>query len=90
MMLLSAAAADTLHAPAEINMFSRLDGVREARAATMFATLRDDTSAMRISADDERLLTMCEIALDALGGGDVDNPTGGAKSAWKAWMGFCS
>ena len=43
MMLLSAAAADTLHAPAEINLFSRLDGVREARAATMFATLRGDS-----------------------------------------------
>ena len=90
MMLLSAAAADTLHAPAEVGTFFRLDGVRDARAASMFSTLRADASGMRITADDERLLAMCEIAVDAMGGGDVDHPTSGAKSAWKAWLGYCS
>ena len=90
MMLLSAAAADTLHPPAAVGAFGRLDGVRDARAAAMFATMRDDTSGMRIGADDERLLEMCEVFVDALGAEEVDNPTGGAKSAWKAWLGFCS
>ena len=33
---------------------------------------------------------MCEVFVDALGAEEVDNPTGGAKSAWKAWLGFCS
>ena len=89
-MLLSAAAADTLHPPAAVGAFGRLDGVRDARAAAMFATMRDDTSGMRIGADDERLLEMCEVFVDALGAEEVDNPTGGAKSAWKAWLGFCS
>ena len=89
LMLLSAAAADTLHAPADINLVSGLSGIREARAMSMFAALRSDQSTMAIRAEDQRLLEMCELAVQALGDKN-DEPTGNAKSAWKAWLGFCS
>jgi len=85
-MLLSAAAplgGDTLHAPADINLVSGLSGIREARAMSMFAALRSDQSTMAIQAEDQRLLEMCELAVQALGDKN-DEPTGNAKSAWKA------
>eukprot|EP00966_Prymnesium_polylepis_P044048 1021015-Prymnesium_polylepis.1 len=45
MVLLSAAAADTLHPPAAVGAVGRLDGVRDARAASLFVTMREETRA---------------------------------------------
>eukprot|EP00966_Prymnesium_polylepis_P245828 5686359-Prymnesium_polylepis.1 len=57
---------------------------------SMFAALRSDQSTMATQAEDQRHLEMlCELAVQALGDKN-DEPTGNAKSAWKAWLGFCS
>eukprot|EP00966_Prymnesium_polylepis_P003551 81152-Prymnesium_polylepis.1 len=81
MMLLSAAAADTLHPPAAVGAFGRLDGVR-ARAASLFATMREDTSAACGSRQTTSGSSQCarSSSADALGAEEVDNPPGGAKS----------
>ena len=55
----------------------------------MFAVLRSDSSTQAINASDERMLEMCELAIDALDS-DGGEMRGNAKSDWKHWVAFCS
>lgn len=89
LMMVSSTTIDAVSTLADLSVFASLRGVQEARAAALFVTLREDRSAMRVRAEDARLLEMCEIAVSAMGSGE-EEPSGGAKSAWKALLGFCS
>lgn len=88
LLLLSGATAGAVHAEA-IELHPALKAHQSARAQAMFAVLRSDSTSQAINASDERMLEMCELAIDALDsdGGEL---RGNAKSDWKHWIGFCS
>ena len=68
---------------------SHLSEVQQARADSLFASLRADTGPNRIACDDERMAEMCEKAIAALDEDDGELK-GNAKSDWKAWCGYCT
>ena len=88
LLLLSGATASAVQAQA-IELHPALREHQSARAQAMFAVLRSDSSSQAIRAEDERMLEMCELAVDALDSDDGELK-GNAKSDWKHWIGFCS
>jgi integrase len=89
LMLLSGATTGAVMVGGGDSIHPALKQHQEERAHAIFAALRDDSSAQRISAHDERMLEMCERMVEALDSNDGELQ-GNAKSNWKHWVGFCS